>query len=105
MNLQFNSTFKLSEQKETYLWMVDIVGFSKIHDSIAQEELINNLFSAVYSSMESLAQSITKDEDKRKLLSSDDATVMWTGDGAIVAMKSPFDIFSPIILSYILRPL
>ncbi len=97
---KFDETFKLDLPTPTHLWMVDIVQFSAIKDAIVQEELIQNLFSCVYKAVDEISANVAKDKNLNKELSSDDATVTWTGDGAIVALKFPFDILTPLKLSY-----
>jgi hypothetical protein len=59
------------------------------------------LFDCVYASVEATAKKYARHED----LSSDDATVIWTGDGAIVALKAPFDHLAPLHLTARFRAL
>lgn len=99
MKVQFNDTFKLGDPQETMLWLVDIVGYSKVDNLIAQEELIKNVFNCVYASVNQLAKIVRLDKKLSKELSSDDATVIWTGDGAIIAAKFPFGIDTPLLLT------
>jgi hypothetical protein len=99
MKIQFNDTFKLGEPEKTYLWLVDIVGYSKISDLNAQEILIKNIFNCVYASVNEVAKIIRADPKHGRELTSDDATVIWTGDGAIVATKFPFGINTPLLLT------
>jgi hypothetical protein len=49
----------------------------------------------VYGAVEETAKTYASDER----LSSDDATVAWLGDGAIVAMKAPFTPLAPLRLT------
>ncbi len=100
--MKFDETFKLGKPVETSLWMVDIVGYSKIRSAAAQEELIKNLFSCVYNSVDLVRSEILEhgSPTSRRELGSDDATVIWTGDGAILALKSPFDKYTPLKLTH-----
>ena len=100
--MRFDETFKLGTPVPTHLWMVDIDGYSKVVDPDVQEELIKCLFGCVYDSVNEVSIDILKSDDiKKKIeLGSDDATVIWTGDGAIVAVKSPFDLLTPLKLTY-----
>jgi hypothetical protein len=99
MQIQFNDTFQLGEPEKTYLWLVDIVGYSKVTNLIAQEELIKNIFNCVYASVTEVAKIIRLNKVLSRELTSDDATVIWTGDGAIVAAKFPFGIDTPLLFS------
>lgn len=98
-DVRFNSVFHLGEEEDTYLWMVDIVGYSKVTDSLAQEELIEHLFNCIYGAVKNVAEMVKNDERRSKDLSSDDATVIWTGDGAIIATKYPFGLETPLLLT------
>jgi len=100
--MQFDKVFKLGKPTQTSLWMVDIVGYSKITNEAVQEELVKNLFSCVYDSMNEIKEEIYQygDIGSKRELSADDATVIWTGDGAIIALKSPFDLYTPLKLSF-----
>jgi hypothetical protein len=99
MKIQFNDTFKLGKPEKTYLWLVDIVGYSKIKNLNAQEILIKNIFNCVYASVNEVAKIIRSNQEQARELTSDDATVIWTGDGAIVAMKYPFGVDTPLLLT------
>lgn len=99
MRIQFNDTFKLGEPESTCLWLVDIVAYSKVTHLIAQEELIKNIFNCVYAAVNEVAKIVKSQEDIGKELTSDDATVIWTGDGAIVATKFPFGRHTPLLLT------
>jgi hypothetical protein len=96
----YATTFQFCEPEETFLWMVDIVHFSRVTDESRQKTLIQNLFKCIYLSMAELTDFVGQDPVVRKELTSDDATVIWTGDGAIVAMKAPFSVTSPFVLSH-----
>jgi copper chaperone CopZ len=105
---RFDVTFNLSKPELTYLWLVDIVGYSKIKPKNdgdlefldVQEELIINMFRSVYDAVAKLSNKLKDTNGNKREFLSDDATVIWTGDGAIVALKEPFDINSPLFLTH-----
>jgi hypothetical protein len=44
MNVSFESTFRLGHPEPSFLWLVDIAGFSQVRDAAAQQELLETLF-------------------------------------------------------------